>query len=310
MIHDRNAYIRYRVLTRLYLFLRMLIIKMAPSAFTIFGKLPVELRAYVWKIAILGHSKNRLVPLDRPWSNEFRASLRITLTKCLVPSPISFANSESKMAADRLYPVVVPIRGTAKFSYSAYPVPRGNQKVTEHNILRISFENDIFVLYDTLALQDILYENKARAQDRVDVFPGWYYTAQRLSQGQCAQIQHIMELDIRALTNLSAAYSVYGHSSGEHDSLEYALRHAMSRVRHSYNKSVFPGVRTCHHVWCDSDDSRQLLRDSLNHSTQEEDLVQDIISLPASQVLDKWAKHMLYCSEEEMKRKAVLDLEG
>ncbi|KAI0191326.1 hypothetical protein F4808DRAFT_476357 [Astrocystis sublimbata] len=78
---------------------------MAPlREFTVFPKLPAELRQIIWEFAILEHNHNRLVPVNQH-------TKRILCFRHLACSPHFRANFESRSVAKRLYPLRLRVTG-------------------------------------------------------------------------------------------------------------------------------------------------------------------------------------------------------
>ncbi|KAI0554397.1 hypothetical protein F4679DRAFT_596387 [Xylaria curta] len=108
----------------------------SPEGFSLFPKLPAELRIMIWEMSILEHNRDRLIPVDE-------MPRRIVCIRNLACSPHFSATWESRKVATDLYPIRLPCITRKNIVNNRDP---DASKHPSKGAIYISTEHDIFVL--------------------------------------------------------------------------------------------------------------------------------------------------------------------
>ncbi|KAI0973803.1 hypothetical protein F4678DRAFT_410528 [Xylaria arbuscula] len=208
---------------------------MSPSEhFPLFAKLPPELRILIWKMSILEHNRDRLVPYNR-------RTKRIVCIRSLECSSHFRATLESRQVATELYPIRLPVSFTL---YLIRPEDGEHLAIDDYvdtdpqGAIYISTYHDIFV-FDTRWHVTSLH-----------CLPYWLtghlaWRSPRLPQSQCQSIRQVM------------LYHVYPR-----DQVREGCRYTLECIAHysamglheeGYDTKLFSGVQTVLYAILDPD---------------------------------------------------------
>ncbi|KAI0855942.1 hypothetical protein F4860DRAFT_519363 [Xylaria cubensis] len=155
----------------------------SPKEFSLFAKLPAELRIIIWEMSILEYHRDRLVPLQD-----------ITIIMCirkLACSPHFYVTWESRKVATDLYPIRLPIINT------------DSRDCQHKGAIYISTEHDIFIL-DIDILTSPLNDEMGYIQHSLGGSVNFEWPSSILSPLQRQSVKRIMLFDMISLDRLKA----------------------------------------------------------------------------------------------------------
>ncbi|KAI1365839.1 hypothetical protein F5Y08DRAFT_164246 [Xylaria arbuscula] len=155
-----------------------------------FPKLPTELRLEIWKIAILDHSQDRLVPLlGRIYS--------VIPTPYVACSPFFSVSRESRQVAIRLYPIRLSVTLDAAALGNGYTGLDIVASCRKPGAIYVSDKLDVFVLIsDDIWFSKILSRKSDTYLDRVTIPKTSQRRSASLTSDQLANVRQLIVLEI------------------------------------------------------------------------------------------------------------------
>ncbi|KAJ3578916.1 hypothetical protein NPX13_g1648 [Xylaria arbuscula] len=193
-----------------------------------FPKLPTELRFEIWKIAILDHSQDRLVPLiERTYS--------VIPTPYLACSPFLSVSRESRQVAIRLYPIRLSVTldaTTLSHGYTCLDIAASYRKP---GAIYVSDKLDVFVLISRdLLYSKILYRMSNTYLDRVTIPKTSQRRSASLTSDQLANVRQLIVLEIVHLWKTKSRCTAMFHCMIIRDDMKHGNK---------YDKGLFKGVQ-------------------------------------------------------------------
>ncbi|KAI1744996.1 hypothetical protein F4680DRAFT_467254 [Xylaria scruposa] len=201
----------------------------SPEGFSLFPKLPAELRIMIWEMSILEHNRDRLVPVQV-------VTQRVVCTYNLACSPHFSATWESRKVATDLYPIRLPriIRSNAVNT----SLDSDLNKYPSKGAIYISTEHDIFVLSIEILTEGMRPPSVDETEFKLYQY-GFHYgwSTPSLTTPQCQRVKRIM---------MPNRFEPYRLRAGCHRDLQCVIRcHAMFYWDTWYDGTLFSGVQKC-----------------------------------------------------------------
>ncbi|KAI0003927.1 hypothetical protein F4779DRAFT_601002 [Xylariaceae sp. FL0662B] len=227
----------------------------AATEFPLFTQLPKELRLTIWELSILGHNRDRLVPINEE-------TKRVICIASIANSPLFRVSSESREVSQRLYPIRLPVfckvyprhigprcsHGRLEYYHAVDENMEDNlDECTGH--IHISAQHDTFVFgLDRLAPR--FFNEYWWSTSPIGGHHNFGWRSASLTQLQCLTVRRIML--INSVDNCRL-------KDGCRNTLRCAVRCGALEEKAWHDEGAFPGVEECIYVPLEGESINQSL---------------------------------------------------